>query len=684
MSGWNINLKITDDISFDITKEFEKINKQFTNPTTLITSIWNQQIIDDFNDFIEKIITSISNNLIDRNNFYSLMAELNSNNDFIDNFLQNLNINVLKSGIDDELYYSILKLKYTDLWFFLEQFWSKVLKKTNNLENIDDIDKENKKDDFFSIDKYKKIDEYKLTYNKLLSLLKNNIDEFKKQLREFRVVLLEKYEKELWFKKINNEEIENELSWNDKGKKKILEKLEDAKFSPAYQILRYIWLKNKEFRANVLDNILRLTENDLQAIKVPYSKYLKILFKLQSIILPEEEVKDLENTLKKEKILKLKKLNIEQLWSKAYFEIEKEIEPNKKTDYWKYIKNYFIGKYKLLAWQWLDLDNLYEFYNLDSYLKKANIFDYWVFQKKLLDLSSTEEKDNNLQQKFDTLKIYEKLFMIKNIILHIEDKLWYSPWIKVFIKQWLAEKIDFNSEKLKRLEYILYFVLAQNYSEYKVLYKFFNEIRNIYQKENIWKKIVNTVSIFVLWALFYLVLYFYLDSEIYKTLFFIIVFINTFILWYFKKFNFDFKNLSVNGKIVIWWWFVICALILLLAGWIYGLNIFVGVCWFLIMFFLYALISMIWWKYFNSWVYKISLFLFIVMFIIWLWKSNNQESVFIKKWQEITSTVLWKNIAQTLFNVNEKEKFLKDNIIKVLVLDRNKNNKSLSTDIIKK
>jgi len=93
----DISMNISENISFDITKEFAKINKKFTTPTTLITSIWNQEIIDDFNDFIEKIISHISSILIKEDNFYSLLAELNSSNKFTYSFLQNLDINLIKS-----------------------------------------------------------------------------------------------------------------------------------------------------------------------------------------------------------------------------------------------------------------------------------------------------------------------------------------------------------------------------------------------------------------------------------------------------------------------------------------------------------------------------------------------------------------------------------------------------------
>ena len=232
----NLTLNVSDNINFDITTEFAKINKKFTNPTTLITSIWNQEIIDDFNDFIQKIISSISISLVNEDKYHSLLAELNVNNNFTSNFLDELDLNLLKCGIDDKLYYEILKLKYTDLGFFLQQFWSKIFKKTNKLEKTENIDKNC---DCFNIDKYKYIDDNKEKYRKLLDILQNNIDDFKKQLEQFK-------EK------------------NKRNPEKV----------PEYQILRYIWLKNIKFRSKVLDDILKIERNDIKTLK--YDKYDKI------------------------------------------------------------------------------------------------------------------------------------------------------------------------------------------------------------------------------------------------------------------------------------------------------------------------------------------------------------------------------------------------------------------------
>ena len=312
--------------------------------------------------------------------------------------------------------------------------------------------------------------------------------------------------------------------------------------------------------------------------------------------------------------------------------------------------------------------------NLKEYVKTAKIFDYNKFQKSFDKIKNKEkqaDKNNNINQKLETLKVYEQLFSVKNIILKIEDKMWYSPWIKVFVKQWLAERLDFSQEWVKKIKYILYFIIAQNFEEYKTLKKFFDETENIYQKENVWKKFVNTISILILFLVFYGILYFYVNAEIYKTVFFIFVFMSTAILWYFKKFGFDFKSIENKVKYPLFIWGAIVSFFTFMwTIWFFGFNIYAGLTLFLFLFFLYGFMSSIGWKCFNSWVYKISVFLFLVMLVIGFWQNNKNESIFIKGWKQVISTIFWQKIASSLFDVDKKKDFWKDNIVKVLVFGR--------------
>jgi len=426
-----------------------------------------------------------------------------------------------------------------------------------------------------------------------------------------------------------------------------------------------------------LDDILKIERNDIKTLK--YDKYEKIQNTLRNMYIWEDRAKE---WLDIQKIEILEEILSRDINTNTYFDIEKITEWN--SDYWKYIKNYIFKNF-VEDEVYLITKNL----SLQEYVKNTKIFDYSKFQNTLSEIKKAENPDNNLTQKIETLKLYEKLFIIKDIILKIEDKMWYSPWIKVFIKQWLAEKLDFSKEEIKRFKYILYFVLAQNYTEYKILKKFFDETENIYQKEKTWKKILNTISIFVLWAVFYWILYFYIDAEIYKTLFFIFVFISTFVLWYLRKFDLKFDNIQASTKYtLLFWWFFISLFTFLSTIWHYWFNIFAGITLFLTLFFLYSFIASIWWKYFNSGVYKISLFLFLVMFILWLWKSSNEGDIFIKKWKEITSVFVWTGVWEQLFSGDLNKEFGKDNFVEVLVYDRfketdKKKNNSMATDVLR-
>jgi hypothetical protein len=316
--------------------------------------------------------------------------------------------------------------------------------------------------------------------------------------------------------------------------------------------LRYIWLKNEKFRGEVLDKILLITEDDLKNLELSYGKYLKILGKLKSMKLSEKDELSMELELDPEVLSKINHTLGCNINTQTYFILENIIPEKEKSKYWKYIKSKVVKDIiKKIENHQISTHIVNNKFDLSGYVKKAMIFDYSKFKDAKSGLENNANSDIDLEQKLQTLSLYEKLFTIKDIILKIEDKMWYSPWIKVFIKQGLAEKIDFSKEEIKRLKYVLYFILAQNYSEYKSLYKFFDETENIYQKEVKFRKILNTISVFVLAILFYAVLYFYFDSEIYKTLFFIIVFMSTFALWYLKKFDFNFEDVPLWVKFAL-------------------------------------------------------------------------------------------------------------------------------------
>ena len=685
----NISSDINENISFDIQEEFDKLTKKLSTPTNVITSVWNNDLIEDFNNFIDKLINTLGNIVINDDIYNRILAELNTIKDFSWTFLNKFDINILKSGIDDDLYYKILTIKYSDLWFFLQQFWSRVLEKTNNLENIEKIKEEKY---LFDISEYKKVEAHKKEYQKMLDLLKNNIDKFEKQLREFRLSLLKDLFKEIWvaeFKKLeeNDKKIINVL-WNKDNKElknKLLSKLEYAKNSPEYQVLRYIWLKNKNFRAKVLDNILDI---DLSKLKLKYSKYYEIAGKLNQIKNNWENYNwnDKEN-IKKE----LKKIVLN---SNSYFEIEEKIinSDNKKNN-----KRWWYVKY--LTLKDIDFDNLFNFkeisstvdsnYDIKEYVANAIIYDKSKFDniKKEIDKKSENITDspekNNIEQKKATLKIIEKLFIIKNIILKVEDDMWYSPWIKVFVKQWLAEKINFEEEKFKRLQYLLYFVVAQNYTEYETLKKFFDETKNSYQKWNIKNKFLSTLSIIVFAIFWYFFFKMYTDSPIYTTNLFIIISISAFILWYFKKFriadNIDLelinKKLIQYKKYIVWLFLFIIVLTITLfnLGFI-SIKLIIDILSnnVLYLILIVTIISMVLaifakkYKWINSGLYKIITFSFLIMFFAGFSNQSVQESI-LNNTKSLIKNSIWINKQLVAFLIPENNQKKEEKIQKAIV-----------------
>jgi len=253
--------------------------------------------------------------------------------------------------------------------------------------------------------------------------------------------------------------------------------------------------------------------------------------------------------------------------------------------------------------------------------------------------------------------------------------MWYSPWIKVFVKQWLAEKVNFEEKKFKRLQYLLYFVVAQDYSEYEYLKNFFDETKNNYQKWNIKNKFFSTLSIIVLAILWYFWLKIYTQSPIYTTNLFIIIFTSAFILWYFKKFrlanSINFDLFSKYKKEILWWvWIVLILFIFLFYLGFISLKLIIDIFnnHVILLILIVGIISSIVaifakkYKWINSWLYKIITFTFLVMFFAGFSNQSVQKDILNSTKSAITKSI-WVNENLVTFLIPNKIEKQKNNNI---------------------
>jgi len=70
---------------------------------------------------------------------------------------------------------------------------------------------------------------------------------------------------------------------------------------------------------------------------------------------------------------------------------------------------------------------------------------------------------------------YQELIDLKNLIIELQNNL-FSFFLLPIIYYTISEKITFPKKDLYKLKYVLLFIFASNYSEYKKIYMFFNQL----------------------------------------------------------------------------------------------------------------------------------------------------------------------------------------------------------------
>ena len=131
------------------------------------------------------------------------------------------------------------------------------------------------------------------------------------------------------------------------------------------------------------------------------------------------------------------------------FKVEKEY-------FWLYIKTEIIDKY------YAELKNLFYYHSANEF----RIKETW---------SKLKGKFNNDVTEGQYVEQIKWLVELKSLILDLNGNL-FSTFINPIIFSTVSERINVSRNDMNKLKYILLYIISDNYHEYKVMYKFFNQL----------------------------------------------------------------------------------------------------------------------------------------------------------------------------------------------------------------
>lgn len=185
--------------------------------------------------------------------------------------------------------------------------------------------------------------------------------------------------------------------------------------------------------------------------------------------------------------------------SSFYVQINQVVSVLNQTDrstFWKYIKREMIDKY------YPEVRNIF-------YESSSNIF----LDKQTFSLLSAELKVvPSISPESEYIKEeYKQINDLKEIILELSDNI-FSFFLLPIIYYTISEKLSLRKKDLHKMKYLLLFIFSNNYSEYKKIYMFFNQLEiflNYDNKYRIIEKIQISFSVILMVNLFLLLSYFY-------------------------------------------------------------------------------------------------------------------------------------------------------------------------------
>lgn len=217
-------------------------------------------------------------------------------------------------------------------------------------------------------------------------------------------------------------------------------------------------------------------------------------------------------------------------YENLYRTIHWELQVEKKI-FWQYIKIEIINRH------YPDIKNLFYFYSANNFVTKEifNTFKWSLDYNKVdIDMKSWVLNPTHYAQ-------IEQLKELKNLLLELNNNI-FSFFLNPLVYSIISERLKIQQKDLWKLEYLLFYIFADNYSEYKHLYMFFNQLEafmNSTWKVSVLEKIKVSFSLVLVNSLIIVFSYFYLP---------IWVFLGLLFLAMIKGFEFYYPDLYFRGK----------------------------------------------------------------------------------------------------------------------------------------
>lgn len=255
------------------------------------------------------------------------------------------------------------------------------------------------------------------------------------------------------------------------------------------KIYLQLWEKQRDL---FLDNFILKNENS------DFNDNLKVVLKIINSYTWDDKFSDILNIVDNKHFKDIKLLidelinNYTSKKSTFYKEASDLINILNQVDrsvFWKYIKKQIIDKY------FSEITNIFydsSWYNL---LDKNN---YFLLKGHLKNIESYEE---------DIKNEYKKIISLKEIILELNDNL-FSFFLLPIIYYPLSENLSLRKKDLYKVKYLLLFIFSSNYTEYKKIFLFFNQLEvflDYGNKKNNFDKLKISFSLFSLvWILLFI------------------------------------------------------------------------------------------------------------------------------------------------------------------------------------
>ncbi len=262
-----------------------------------------------------------------------------------------------------------------------------------------------------------------------------------------------------------------------------------------------IYLQLDETKKSMfLDNfILKIDKTNLD-----FNDVSKVILKIFSSYTSDDSFNEIKNTISWKYFSDIK-LCVDDFIEKYisirstfYIQINEILSLLNQVDraiFWKYIKRKMIDLYYPEVKNIFYSESSKIFLNKDTYSMLS-----WEF--KIVEAISPEAQ--YIQEE------YKQINDLKEIILELNNNL-FSFFLLPIVYYTISEKLSLRKKDLYKMKYLLLFIFSNNYSEYKKIYMFFNQLEVFLNYENksrtlekiqVWFSII--LSIFILLLLSYL------------------------------------------------------------------------------------------------------------------------------------------------------------------------------------